>query len=213
MQDILAQGAGDPVLGETYRYVGKKEGSAISSETEAVAATMYPMGWLSNQTKKYNKFREKYYAYLDSIQGVLLIAANIVGLGMEIYDLSKTIKLVANELSENPGSFAAATLDRYKRKEIYESVMLVSELLDLIVNRAKVKETKRYKPIENIRLKIRQVNSKFVRLARLIRYSNFHQFWYQIMKNYHFIRCDKRSVAQECIDRWLLNAGSKRMDW
>ena len=213
VEELYAQGAGDEVLGETYRYVGKVEGAAISAEAAAVAGTMYPMGWLNGQTKKYNGFKEKYYAYLDSLQAKLLIAANVVGLGMEVYDLSKSIKLVKNELSENPGHFAAVMLDRYKNDVVLDAINLVGQLYDLIVNRAKVKETKRYEPLEKIRLKIREVNNKLIQLARYIRYSNFQQIWYEIMNNYHFIRCDKRSVALKCRQRWLINAGSKRMDW
>ena len=182
-ENALAQ-LGDPVLAGTWSYITKTETAAVAGATAATAATVPTINWYKSETRDYVNLRKKYYQYLDSIQGTLILYVNAIGLGMEINDLIKACNMAGKELKDNPDNFFATALTQNKRQIIFDVVKLAGDLCNMIgvaKTKAKVKETDRYKMIQDMRLKMRELTTKIRTLAYHIHYTNFRQLWFSLV--------------------------------
>ena len=206
---------GDVALYTTYKFVTKSHKAAIAGTTSATLATVPSIRWFNNETRDYVNFRRKYYNYIDSIQGKLLLWANTIGLGMEINDLIKACNMATKELKKNPDNFLAVSLSSEKRRAILDVVELLGELNRMIMGvgeqKAKMKETERYRILLNIRMKMRELAGKIRVMAFNIYSTNFHTLWYSLLNKYEFSKCDKRNIARECAGRWIINGGGKNL--
>lgn len=217
---VKAQGpvGADHALATAWRIYTQAQKASYAGATAATAATIPEIEWYKSKTREYVDFRKKYYLYLDSIQNKLLIYVNAVGLGLEINDLIKSFNMVTKELKENPTNFLALSLDRTKRQTLMDVIQLIEELNSNFIaigqNRAKLKETERYKPLENIRKKIREISNKVRRLAYDVHITNFYYLYRKWLNDYEFREVDKGNVAYKCIADWKANGkvGIKSFD-
>ena len=217
---VKAQGpvGADHALATAWRIYTQAQKASYAGTTAATAATIPAVDLYNNKAREYVNFRKKYYLYLDSIQNKLLIYVNAVGLGLEINDLIKSFNMVTKELKENETNFLALALDRTKRQTLMDVIGLIGELNSKFIaigqNRAKLKETERYKPLENIRMKIREISNKVRRLAYDVHITNFYYLYRKWLNDYEFREVDKSNVAYKCISVWKANGkvGIKSFD-
>lgn len=217
---VKAQGpvGADHALAAAWRIYTQAQKASYAGATAATAATIPEIEWYKSKTREYVDFRKKYYLYLDSIQNKLLIYVNAVGLGLEINDLIKSFNMVTKELKENPTNFLALSLDRTKKQTLMDVIQLIEELNSNFIaigqNRAKLKETERYKPLENIRKKIREISANIRRLAYDVHITNFYYLYRKWLNDYEFREVDKGNVAYKCISVWKANGkvGIKSFD-
>lgn len=202
----------DPALAAAWYFHTSTSKAAINGATSATAATIPEVKWYESKTREYVDYRYKYYNYLDSIQGKLLLYANAVGIGLEINTLIRAFKMVSVEVSKNPDNCLAVYLRDEKEQTISDVIGLIGELNRLFIGlgggRAKVKETERYKSLENIRLKIRELSDRVFKLARAIHVTSFYYLFNKALidNDAKFRKVDKNNVSYRCIEYWKLNA-------
>lgn len=208
---------GDQALSAAWNLYTKSHKAAINGATYATAATIPEIEWYNSKTREYVDYRKKYYLYLDSIQGKLMIYMNAVGIGLEINDLIRSFRMVTFEFHYNPQNFLAVSLAREKRQTVLDVVNLIGELNRMFFGvdisstpprelRAKVKETERYKKLEEIRLKIRDLSNRIRKLAFDIHTTNFYTLYRKWLTDYEFRKVDKNNVSLKCIEYWKNNA-------
>ena len=212
--NIKAQGVAgaDPALAAAWHFHTSTSKAAINGATSATAATIPEIKWYESKTREYVDYRYKYYNYLDSIQGKLLLYANAVGIGLEINTLIMAFKMFSVEVSKNPDNCLAVNLRDEKEQTITDVIGLIGELNRLFIGlggeRAKVKETERYKSLENIRLKIRELSGRVFKLAQAIHVTSFYYLLNKALidNDAKFRKVDKNNVSSRCIEYWKLNA-------
>lgn len=200
-----------------YALVTKAGKNSLLAQSAVLQSNMQGHLWNYEKVKLTNKFLNEYNRYLDSLQNVILVAANIYGIYYEGGQLYKNLNEMKN-LSVNPKNVCAVALSPSKHG-IYEEVVqggidVVSTLVNMLpikhknsdgteVNSGKSTTEKRINNIIMVRQKMRKLNRSVMKMNRLMAYTSLMDTYYEYLGQTPSYRTKSiHEITERCKKRW-----------
>ena len=171
--------------------------------------------WLEKELSETTNFMKQFNNYLDSIQDVLSIAAEIYGLYYEITKLSKNIGTLSSIVQDCPANVLAVAFST-RRNAVYRNIVktgtdLVSDIKLLCFEGSKHTEAERENIMRGIRPKIKRINVQLRTLALAIKYTSFLDVWREITDRAQaYTPLTRREIVERSMRNWKDNVRRNR---
>lgn len=204
----------DPTRAATWAWTSKMQTGALMGNTAAITVNMGMKHMLDCEQDSLVKLQQELNDYLDNFHDVLVIGAETIGIGYELWHVkinaSRLLKLLGDPSYLDNALAVQLSVDR---NSVYTDLItnasgLITVINSLVFNRnAKMSENEKYKLAFSLRPKLRDLNNSLITLEHYIRSTTLLTVWDEIIdRAYGYRRLSTRTICTRACMRWRSSA-------
>lgn len=169
--------------------------------------------WTKEEIQTTTDFQKEFSEYLDTIQDVISIAAEIYGIYYEVSQTAKNISNINELLAKSPTNILAVAFSA-KRNVVYRNIIrnsldIIMDIRKVCFENSKMTEQERNKVMNSIRPKLKKFNKQLQALTLALYYTSLTDVWREIIHKRCMIDpAEKHYIVITCRRNWWDNAKS-----
>jgi len=195
-----------------YRATSKAKKTLEAQEKAQGMMTTGHM-WTREEIETTTAFQQEFSEYLDTINDIIAIAAEIYGIFYEVKQTSKNISNINQVLAASPTNALAVAFSA-KRNVVYRNI--ISNSVDILMDirkvcfeKSKMTEQERNAVISSVRKKLRKFNKQLQSLTLTLYYTSLTDVYNEILNKYYRITPEKKTdIIRNCRKDWYDNVKS-----
>lgn len=206
----------DPLRVAAWQKMKIMQTAALRGNGAAMVANAEMKHLLTEDQTKLINLQRTLNDYLDNFHDVLVVGAEVVGVGYELWRTKENVARLMKLLGD-PSYLdnALAVQLSVNRNSVYVDLITNASALVNVINgicfksKAKMSENEKYKLAFSLRPKLRRLNDTLVTLEHYVRYTTLLTVWDEIIdRAYGYKRLSTKTICIRACMRWRTSAVS-----
>ena len=195
----------DPTLAAMIALYTESAENTLQSQEKAMLLESTGHVWIQEEVDGTYQLQKEFNEYLDTFRGIVVYAAQIYGFYHEIDKMVSNMQKLTTQIGESPGNAVAVALSANRNKTyreiILQSVEIVNDVRTVCLSDTKMTEKERTEVLFGIRPKLKDMNTKLIRLTRAVKYTSLGDVWNEI-NDRQPSKADVKSISASAMQRW-----------